>query len=213
MALPSIMDVAQDYLFSDHDKMVASGVPAATIRHLERLRDMYNYWVSFPSKRDRDIVAELRKRYGLGDTAARDDLRLIKTLLGNMERATKDYHRYRFCQMITKAYEKADAANNTRDMVAAAAQYAKYFQLDKDDERASIIDKVVPVRLTFTDDPTVLGFSRMPDFRKKIKEAKDRYFIETTEEVSYEEIDAGIDDLFGTDNNPDDGNREPAGIS
>lgn len=92
---------------------------------------------------------------------------------------------------------KADAANNTRDMVAAAAQYAKYMQLDKDDERANIIDKVVPIRLTFTDDPTIIGIKRMPNFREKIKEMKEKYWTEATEDVDFEEIDAdSIDDIF-----------------
>lgn len=105
MALPAIIDIAHEHLFADHDKMVAAGLPETTIRHLERLRDIYNFWVSFPSKRDRDIVAELRHRYGIGDTVAREDLRLIKVLLGDLQKASKDYHRYRFTTMINRAYE------------------------------------------------------------------------------------------------------------
>lgn len=196
MALPAISDIAHQHLFSDHDKMVAAGLPAPTIRHLERLRDIYNYWLAFPSKRDRDIVAELRYRYGIGDTVAREDLRLIKTLLGDFQRVSKEYIRYRVTQMCERAYEKAEAANDPRNMVAAAKELAKAHKLDKEDERASIIDRVVPVVLSFTDDPTVIGISRMPDFREKIKAAKDRYWAEATEEVDYEEIDADLESLF-----------------
>lgn len=197
MALPAIIDIAHTHLFSDRDKMAAAGLPDVTIRHLERLRDMYNFWVSFPSKRDRDIVAELRQRYGVCDTVAREDLRLIKVLLGDMQKTTKDYHRYRFIMMNTRAYEMAEKVRNTRDMVAAAAQYAKYMQLDKEDDRANVIDKIVPVVLSFTDDPSVIGIKRMPDFREKIKAMKEKYWTEATEEVDYEDVEAGrIDDLF-----------------
>lgn len=210
MPLPAIIDVAHDYLFADVSKMSAAGLPEATIRHIVRLRDIYNYWLSFPSKRDRDIVAELRSRYGIGDTVAREDLRLIKNLLGEFQKVSKDYMRYRVTMMLNRAYEKADAANNTRDMVAAAKALKEVHQLDKDDPRADILDKVVPIVLNFTDDPTVIGIQRMPDFRNRIKEVKNKYWLEQTEDVEFEEIDAKLDDIF----NPHhlNGNSQSAGL-
>lgn len=212
MPLPAILDIAHQHLFTDRDKMLSAGLPDATIRHLERLRDVYNYWLAFPSKRDRDIVAELRHRYGIGDTVAREDLRLIKTLLGDFQRVSKEYIRYRVTQMCERAYEKAEAANNPREMVAAAKELAKAHRLDKDDERADIIDKIVPVSLSFTDDPAVIGLSRMPYFRERIKAVKERYWAESTEEVDFEEIDAGLDDIFKPKVNPY-GGAAPAGLS
>lgn len=211
MALPSIIDVAQEYLFADTDKMSAAGLPETTIRHIVRLRDIYSFWLSYPSKRDRDIVAELRSRYGIGDTVAREDLRLIKNLLGEFQKVSKDYMRYRVTMMLNRAYEKADAANNTRDMVAAAKALKEVHQLDKDDPRADILDKVVPIVLNFTDDPTVIGIQRMPDFRNRIKEVKNKYWLEQTEDVEFEEIDAKLDDIF----NPHhlNGNSQSAGLS
>ncbi len=213
MPLPAILDVAETYLFADQDKMVASGLPEATIRHLVRLRDIYNYWLSYPQKKDRDIVAELKTRYGLGDTVAREDLKLIKTLLGDLQKVTKDYMRYRVTQMLTRAYEKADIANNTRVMVAAADKLAKYYALDKEDDRANVIDKIVRVTLKFTDDPEVIGLKRMPNVREKMKSLKDKYWSEATEEVDYEEIDAELEDIFKP-LRPDYGSSEnQAGIS
>lgn len=196
MPLPAVFDIAHDYLFADVDKMAAEGLPDITIRHVVRLRDMYNYWLSYPSKKDRDIVRELRFRYGLGDTVAREDLRIIKNLLGEFQKISKDYMRYRVTEMLNNAYEKADAANNTRDMVAAAKALKEVHQLDKDDPRADILDKVVPIVLNFTDDPSVIGIQRMPDFRNRIKEVKNKYWLEQTEDIDYEEIDARLDDIF-----------------
>lgn len=196
MALPSIIDSARKYLFADADKMTADGVPAATVAHLLRLRDIYSYWVSFPSKRDRDIVAELRSRYGIGDTVAREDLKLIKILLGDLQKPTRDYMRYRVTNMLERAYEKADAANDPRNMVAAADKLAKAHHLYDEDERASVLDTLVPIVLKTTDDPTVIGIKRMPDFRARIVEAKEKYFVEDTKDVEFEEIDAQLDELF-----------------
>lgn len=196
MGLPAISDIAHQHLFTDRDRMQSAGLPEATIRHVERLRDVYNYWLAFPSKRDRDIVAELRQRYGIGDTVAREDLRLIKTLLGDFQRVSKEYIRYRVTQMCERAYEMAVASNNPREMIAAAKELSKAHKLGKDDERASVLDKLERIRLSFTDDPSVIGIPRMPDFRAKIKSMKEKYWTEATEDVDFEEIDADIDSIF-----------------
>lgn len=196
MPLPAIIDIAETHLFSDGDKMEAAGVPAATIDHLIRLRDIYNHWLSFPSKRDRDMIALIKQRYGIGDSQARVDLKLVKVLLGNLEQTTKQYHRYRFTVMVTRAYDKAEKLNDARSMVAAAAQYAKYQQLDKEDERANVIDKLVPLRLAFTDNPQVIGIRRVPNVREKIKKMKEKYWAEETIDVDFEDIDAQVDDIF-----------------
>ncbi len=213
MPLPAIQDVAHEHLFTDVSKMETAGLPDVTIRHILRLRDIYNYWVQFPSKRDRDIVAELRSRYGIGETVAREDLRLIKTLLGDFERVTKDYIRYRATQMCERAYAKADEANNPRDMIAAAKTLKEIYQLDKDDDRANVIDKLVPIVLSFTDDPTVIGISRMPNFREKIKATKEKYWVEATQEVDFEEIDADLDNIFKPQLPPSYGEATPTGLS
>lgn len=196
MPLPTIYDTARKYLFADADKMRKEGVVAEMANHILRLRDLYNYWLEFPSKKDRDIVTELKSRYNISTTVAREDLRLIKTLLGDLQKNSKDYTRYRFTEMIMRAYDLAAKKENTRDMVAAAAQFAKYMQLDKDDERANIIDRVTPIVLSFTDDPAVIGITRLPNFRERIKNLKERYWTEQTQEVEFEEIDARIDDIF-----------------
>lgn len=203
MPLPAIIDVAREHLFTDTDKLVKNGLPEMTIRHLGRLRDIYNYWLAFPSKRDREIVAELRRRYGVSDPTAREDLRTIKTLLGDLQRVSKDYMRYRVTQMLERAYSKAEAEDNARDMVAAAKALATVHQLDKEDDRASVLDKLEPIKLIFTDNPEVIGIKRLPDFREKIKSMKEKYFAEQTEDVDYEEIDADFDNIFRPNHLPD----------
>ena len=197
MPLPSIIETAEKHLFSDRDKLEAAGLPAPTIEHLIRLRDIYNYWISFPNKKDREMVALIKDRYGLGDSQSRADLKTVKVLLGNFEQTTKDYHRYRFIKIIERAIELAELKKDPDAMVKAADKYAKYMQLDKEDERGDIIETLVPLRLNFTDDPEVIGIKRLPNAREKIREIKDRYWTEETVDVDYEDIDANIDKLFG----------------
>ena len=64
MPVPAIIDVAHQYLFADIDKMQAANLPDVTIKHLIRLRDIYNFWLNFPSKRDRAPSAPWPRRDG-----------------------------------------------------------------------------------------------------------------------------------------------------
>lgn len=203
MPLPAIIDTAREHLFDDRDALAKAELPAATIAHIIRLRDVYTYWLQFPTKKDREIVAELKRRGNIGDTQARTDLRLIKVLLGDLQKCTKDYHRYRFIEMITRTYNRASDAGDISSMVKAAAMYAKYTQLDKEDDRDARYDLIQPQKFVFTDDPRVIGIEPLPDFREKIRKKKDQYWTEQTEEVEFEEIDFDQDELFRPKNAPE----------
>ncbi len=196
MPLPSILDVARTHLFDDRDALVAAGMHPATIGHLLRIRDVYSYWLNFPLKRDKEIVALVRRKYDLSDTQARTDLRLVKTLLGDFQQSTKDYHRFRAFSMIEDSFHAAKAAGNTRDMVAAADKYAKYAKLDKEDERDVDWGELKLLNLEFTDDPAVIGISRMPDHRKKIRALKEKYWNDNVVDVLPENVEFNVDDLF-----------------
>lgn len=196
MPLPAIMDIAQRHLFDDRDKMLAQGIPVPTIEHVIRLRDVYNFWLTFPSKKDREIRQELMKRGGISMSQAYEDIRIIKSLLGEFQRTTKDYHRYRFLEMIRSAYDKAAEKGDARSMAAAAAQYAKYTQLDKDDDRDKGYDRIVPQKFTFTDDPEVIGIKRLPDHREKIRKTKEQYWSEDITDIDFEIVDNDPDELF-----------------
>lgn len=195
MPLPSIYETALEHLFSDEDKMLKAGLPKATVGHLVRLRSAYSLWLRFPSKRDREIVGFLMQQ-GVGQSTAYEDLRVLKMLLGELQRTSKDFHRYKVLRMLDAAYEKASASGNTRDMVAAADKMGKYTQLDKEDQRDRGYDKIIPQVFVFTDDPAVIGLERMPNFREKIRKAKQDYWIEDTELIEAEDVDARLDDIF-----------------
>ena len=196
MPLPAINDVAIRHLFTSTDEMTKVGIPVATQQHLIRLRDMYNHWLAFPKKKDREIVAELKHRYNLQSTQAYDDLRLIKMLLGNLQEASKQYHRYRFLEMITESYDMARTLKDTRSMVAAADKYAKYMQLDKEDERNPRYDLIPIQPFEPTDDPTVIGIKPVADIREKIRRKKEQYWNEDIIDVLPEMVEFNEDDIF-----------------
>lgn len=196
MPLPSIADAAQQYLFTDRDKMIRSGVPEATINHIIRIRDVYSYWLQFPQKKDREIVAELMRRGNIQRSAAYEDLRLIKQLLGDLNKVSKDYARYRFLQMVERAYEVAESSGDARSMVAAADKLGKYMGLAEADEVDKGYDKIPVQIFAVTDNPEVIGLKRLPNARDLIKAMKQKYWNEEIVDVEAEEVDYDIDSIF-----------------
>lgn len=196
MPLPSIADAAQQYLFTDRDKMIRSGVPEATINHIIRIRDVYSYWLRFPQKKDREIVGELMRRGNIQRSAAYEDLRLIKQLLGDLNKVSKDYARYRFLQMVERAYEVAENSGDARSMVAAADKLGKYMGLAEADEVDKGYDKIPVQIFAVTDNPEVIGLKRLPNARDQIKAMKQKYWNEEIVDVEAEEVDYDIDSIF-----------------
>lgn len=196
MPLPSIADAAQQYLFTDRDKMIRSGVPEATINHIIRIRDVYSYWLQFPQKKDREIVGELMRRGNIQRSAAYEDLRLIKQLLGDLNKVSKDYARYRFLQMVERAYEVAENSGDARSMVAAADKLGKYMGLAEADEVDKGYDKIPVQIFAVTDNPEVIGLKRLPNARDLIKAMKQKYWNEEIVDVEAEEVDYDIDSIF-----------------
>lgn len=194
--LPAILDTAKDYLFADVSKMIEAGLPEKTQRHLIRLRDIYNYWLQFPMTKDRELVAHIMQAYSLQATQAYADLRLVKALLGDLQKSTKEYHRYRFIEMVNAAYEMARVNRDAKSMVAAADKYAKYTELDKEDLVDRGFDKIIIQPFKPTDDPSVAGFKPVPNIREKIQKKIASYWNEEFEEVEFEAVEFNEDDIF-----------------
>ncbi len=176
--------------------MIRSGVPETTIDHIVRIRDVYSYWLQFPNKKDREIVGELMRRGNIQRSAAYEDLRLIKQLLGDLNKASKDYWRYRFLQMAERAYEVAENNGDARSMVAAADKIGKYMGLAEADEVDKGYDKIPIQIFAVTDNPEVIGLKRLPNARERIREMKKKYWNEDIVDVEAEEVDFDIDEIF-----------------
>lgn len=198
MPVPATIDVCEKYLFSDIEEMTKEGIPELIQQRLIRLRDMYNYWLQFPRKKDLEIVGELESRYKISKSTAYEDVRLIKRLLGDLAKTTKDYHRYKFCQMIDETYEMAKRIKDARAMGAAANYYGKYTQLDKEDILDKGYDKIVVQPFEPTDDPTVLGIKAIPNVRERIKSKIQQYWSEDIEDVEFEVVEFNEDEIFNT---------------
>jgi hypothetical protein len=198
MPIPATIDICEKYLFADVSEMVQEGVPEIIQKRLVRLRDLYNYWMNFPGKKDMEIAEEDMRRNGIGKSAAYEDVRILKKLLGNFAKTTKDYHRYKFALMIDESFQMAKRTKDAKAMASAANYYAKYTQLDKEDEVDRGYDQIVMQPFEPTDDPTVLGLKAIPNLREKIARKIKQYWSEDIEEVSFEDTEFDEDKIFNT---------------
>ena len=205
MPLPAIIDTAREHLFSDVADMTLHRLPAATQTHILRLRDLYNYWLQHPKTADKEIVLKLQNDYSLAKSQAYTDLSILKSLLGELQKTTKDYHRFRFNQMIQEAFEVARVQKDAKAMQAAAAQYAKYNQLDKEDALNFDYEKIIVQTFVPTEDPSVAGFKPIPNIREKIRSKIDFYSqdCEVIEEIELESADYNPDEIFNVNNGND----------
>ena len=198
MPLPAILDTARDHLFADVTDMQRAGLPLATQEHIFRLRDLYNFWLQHPRIKDKEIILKLQQDYKLGKSQAYSDLSILKLLLGEFQKTSKDYHRYRFIEMINEAYEVARVNKDAKAMATAADKYAKYTQLDKEDEINFDYDKIAVQAFVPTDDPSVAGFKPIPNLREVIRNTIKKYEkeCEYIEFVEVEEADFNPDNIF-----------------
>lgn len=196
MHQPPILEAAREYLFTSVPDMVKVGLPEATRNRLLRLRDIYNYWLQFPNTKDRELALYIKTKYELQPSQTYADIRVVKALIGDMQKASKEYHRWRFIEMCNQAYEMARVNRDAKAMVAAADKYAKYTQLDKEDLVDRGFDKIMIQPFKPTDDPSVAGFKPIPNIRERIQKKIASYWSEEVEDVEIENVEYNEDDIF-----------------
>lgn len=186
MAKPEIYDICVKHLYDDKNKL--THLAPQQLDKLLRIRSAYTMMLEFPSKRDREIILHLQNNFGIDRTAAYDDLRVIKDVLGAINKQSKDWHRFRFNNMIENNYRIAELKQNPAAMDKITNTYGKYNQLDKEDVQTVPWDKIIPQLFEPTSDPSVLGIKPMPKFRETIAAMKKKY-LQDVEDVTYEDID------------------------
>jgi hypothetical protein len=187
MSLPVNIDDYSLYLSQDSQELREQHVPDVTIWRVERLRELAAYWRSYPSTSPKELVSRCMQQFKVAQSQAYDDIHLLKILVGNLEATTKEFARWRVNQMIE---EDRLAARRDGDWRAVASMQKNYIlnnQTDKPDTPDMAFDKIVPLQIEPTDDPSVLGIKAPKNLRAK----RDKYikqFSRDEEYTSYEEL-------------------------
>lgn len=186
MSVPVNIDDYSSYLPLDSSELRSQMVPEDTIQRIERLRELSAYWRSYPSTSPKELVSRCIQLFKVGKSQAYGDIHILKILIGNLEATTKEFARWRVNQMIE---EDRTAARRDGDWRAVASMQKNYIlnnQTDKPDTPDMAFEKIVPLQLEPTDDPSVLGIKAPKNLRarrdKLIKQfSKDDEYAEYTE--------------------------------
>jgi hypothetical protein len=188
MGFPAVQDIVQVDLFTS-EEVLREKYPDVSVERVLRLRAMYNWFISNPESKDKEFVDECLSRYGVSKTLAYDDLRIIKSVLPHITQASRDYHRWKYNEMILETYQMAKKRKDTKTMERAATSYAKFNNVNVEDEQSVPYDLIVVQPFTATQDPSVLGLKPIPNIEKKISELIAKYRAESMDidDIEYEE--------------------------
>jgi len=197
MSLPNTIEVCKANLFTKEDEL-RNLYPQTLVDKVLRVREMYNWFISNPDGTDREFVAELLQRHAVSKVTAYYDLAIVKSLLPMLASANRDFHRWRFNEMIINTYKMAEKRKDTKTMQRAAASYAKYNRVDLEDEQVVPFEMIVVQPFVATSDPSVLGIKPIPNIQQKISDMIAKYRAETLdiEDVEFEEADLEFNTLF-----------------
>ena len=190
MPFPAVQDVITTDFFTAEDELRKS-LPAASVERVLRLRELYNWVISNPDCKDKEFVDVAIGRFGISKTLAYDDLKIIKSVLPNITQASRDYHRWKYNEMILETYQMAKKRKDTKTMERAATSYAKFNNVNVEDEQSVPYDMIVVQPFTATSDPSVLGIKPIPNIEKVISDMIEKYRAESLDidDIEYEDAD------------------------
>jgi hypothetical protein len=201
MPNPSTLEICRIDLFTAKDEL-QQRYADSIVERIMRIRDEYNWFLSNPDSKDRQFVEQAVSRHGISRMQAYNDLAVVKALMPHLAQASRDFHRYRYNEMILETYQMAKKRKDTKTMEKAASSYAKYNRVDLEDEQAVPYDLIVVQPFTATDDPTVLGIKPIPHINERIHALLKKYQAENIdiEDIEYEEADIEESALFPPSN-------------
>ena len=195
--MPNILDIARTDLYTNREEL-EQRYAITQVDHVIRLRDMVTWCIANPDAKDRQFVDEIMQRYGISMVTAYADLKIIKAILPDMAETTRDYHRWRYNEMILETYQMAKKRKDTKTMEKAATSYAKYNRIDVEDEQSVPYHMIVVQPFFPTTDPRVVGINPVPNIddriRKLTRELADSH--PDTLNIEYEEADLNIEEIF-----------------
>ena len=195
--LPSPLEACKVDLLASDDELRAKYPPALAERVM-RLREMYNFWLSNPSMKDRQLRDAIMSRYDLSQSAAYSDISIIHQLVPLLAQKSRDFHRARANELFLETYNMAKARKDTKTMERVVSSYAKYNRVDLEDEMAMPYDEIVIQPFCATLDVRVLGITPIPDVYNhiaKLTKELSRDFADI-QDVEFEEADLEEDKIF-----------------
>jgi hypothetical protein len=162
-----------------------------------RYRAAFTKWLSEPHLRDTQMINYLVHEYNISERQAYRDLPQIKSLIGNVNVAGKEFQRHRANEMILKGYEVAKNAESHFEvkqaiaMIRAGEALVKVHKLDKEDLDNTQFDDIIPLELEPSTDISVIGRRKIENLEKLKQKLRRKYGSREVEDTDYTEIENG----------------------
>lgn len=184
MSQPINIDQYGEYLPIDSSELRSMMVPEDTIVRVERLRELCSLWRAYPSTSTKELVQRCMQLFNVGKSQAYDDIHILKRLVGDLEATTKEFARWRVNQMIEQDRQAARRAGDWRAVASMQKNYIKNNLTDHPDTPDMAFEKIVPLQLEPTDDPSVLGI-KVP---KNLRARRDKLIKQLMRDSEYAEF-------------------------
>lgn len=129
--------------------------------------DIFCKWLDKPSLMDKDLIKIITTTYGRSKIQAYRDVAIIKSVLGNVRNASKEWHRYTFIENIKEDRKIAKKDKNIEAMIAADIAYGRFTKLDKDEEGDIDYDQIIPPSFEPSNDVTILGLEKVKNLSER----------------------------------------------
>ena len=121
--------------------------------------DIFTRWLAHPALTDAQMVEYVEQTYGRAHRTALADVADSKSLLGCVQNAGREWHRYAFLELVRATYQQAQEKKNLDAQLRCLALMARYTQLDKPEVDAMDWDSLALPNFEPTTDVTVLGLT------------------------------------------------------
>lgn len=182
------IDIYSDNLMLPVEELKAKKVAPQVIQRIVRLRDIYNFMLRNPLKKDREYIDYIQANYtdGSGKPLSRrrayEDVEILHAVVGSLQQCTKEWHRWRFNNMIMEAYAIALRKEDAAAIARLAGEYGRYNKLDKEDEHDRGYGQIPHIVFNFNVEP--MGFKPIPNVRRVIDELIARYSHSTYQDIA-----------------------------
>lgn len=146
-----------------------------------RYRAAFTKWLAEPFLRDNEMINYLKTTFDIKEAQAYRDLARIKSLLGNITVAGKEFQRHRATEMILKGYDMASTAESNLEvkqaiaMIRAAEALVKVHKLDKEEMERIPWEDIIPLELEPTTDISVIGRKRIDNLEELQRKLRQKY--------------------------------------
>lgn len=207
----SAHDACLTDLFTEKTELVEK-YGADTAAKVIRIREAYTAWLDDPSMKARQIAVMIMERHRVSGPTAYSDLAVVKALLPKLGEAARDFHRWRYNEMILETYNAAKANGDFRTMERAATSYAKNNRVDEQEERALPWEVIAVQPFVATSDPRVLGIEPIPNLRERQRELIAELSRDIPDIIDVEAEDADLDVVLSIPSIPDNDTTGPTDI-